>query len=191
MTGGAWQDATVKLFLPAQTPDQATLHLVDITQRIRTPNPGFFRTNPVQSRTQNTFYCLRMPIAKDQAIAPLPSPQRDISHVFIPVPTFSGNHQRTSIIQQLLHVTTYTATIIAVWTIVWTRRDAHSARFHRGSTHPSTKHSITITQLVAVVRRCAVEDCQHPTTRHRTSVHMPEPTVVQTISRPYNCISQV
>jgi hypothetical protein len=79
-----------------------------------------------------------MPPAKDQAIEPLPSPHRKRFPVFTPMPTFSGSYQRTSSTQQLLHVITNIATIIAVWTILGTRRDELSVRFHSGSTNSNT-----------------------------------------------------
>ena len=132
-----------------------------------------------------------MPPAKDHAKAPLPPTQREITHVHTTMPTFSGSHQRTSSIHQLLHVLTHIATIIAVWAILWTRRDAHLARFHCGSTQSSTKHAITSLQFAATIWLRAVEDCHRQTSQHRSPEHTPESATAHTIWRPRNCIPQV
>jgi flagellar biosynthesis regulator FlaF len=111
--------------------------------------------------------------------------------VLTTMPTFSGNHQRTSSIQQLLHVLTHIATTIAVWAILWMRRDAHLARFHCESTQSSTKHAITALQFAATVWLRAVEDCHRQTAQHRSPVHMPESATSHTIWRPRDCIPKV
>ena len=87
-----------------------------------------------------------------------------------------------------MHVTTYIAKIIAVWTIIWTRRGAHSDRFQCGSTHPITTHPIIILKFVATAWQRAVEDFHHQVAQHRSSVHKPEPTVVHAIWRTRDCI---
>ncbi len=87
------------------------------------PNPGFFRIYPVQSRTQKHCHCPRMPPAKDQAKVPLPTPQREMSHVFTTMPRFSGNYQRTSIKHRLLLAMIYIATLTAARTFLWTTCD--------------------------------------------------------------------
>jgi hypothetical protein len=64
-----------------------------------------------------------MPPAKDKAIAPLPTPQREISPLFTLMPILSGYFKRTSGRQPLLLVMTYIATFIAAWTFPRTRSD--------------------------------------------------------------------
>jgi hypothetical protein len=54
-----------------------------------------------------------MPPAKDQAIALLPTPQREISPVFIPMPILSGDLKRTSGRQLMLLIMIYIATFHA------------------------------------------------------------------------------
>ena len=146
----------------------------------RTPNPVFFRTNPVQSRAQNTLYCPRMPPAKVQAIAPLPTPQREISPVFTLVPILSGYFKRTSGRQLLLLVMTYIATFIAAWTFPRTRSDAKPAGIH---SHASTSDAIISSntlQPVATVWLRTGKERQPQVVLHRLPFHRPEPAVVVT-----------
>jgi hypothetical protein len=91
-----------------------------------------------------------------------------------------------------MHGINYIAAIIAVWTILWTRRDAHSARFYCGSTHTSTKHTMSSLQFASTIWLRAVVDSQHQTAQHRLPVQRQEPAIAHhTICRTRDCIPQV
>jgi hypothetical protein len=166
-----------------------TLQYVDFPPR--TPSPGLFRTNPVQSRTQNTPYCTRMPPAKDQARAPLPTPQREISPVFTLMPTFSGYLKRTSGRQLLLLVMTNIATFTAAWTFPRTRSDAKPSGIHKyASLSDANKHLNTL-QPDATIWSRADKERQPGNVPHRLPFHKPDLAVVDTTWRPRDCIPQV
>ena len=157
----------------------------------RTPNPGLFRFNPVQSRTQNSLYCPRMPPAKDQARAPLPTPQREISPVFTLMPILSGYLKRTSGRLMLLLVMTNIATFIAALTFPRTRSDAKPLGIHNYASPSDANNHFNTLQPAATVWSRADKERQPRTVPHRLPFHKPDLAVVDTAWRPRDCIPQV
>jgi hypothetical protein len=115
-----------------------------------------------------------MPPGKDQAKAPLPTPQREISPVFTLMPILSGYLKRTSGIQLMLLVMTNIATFTAVWTFPMTRSDAKPSGIHNYASPSDANNHLNNMQPAAIVWPRADKERQHGTVTHRLPFHKPD-----------------
>jgi hypothetical protein len=100
------------------------------------------------------------------------------------MPLFSGRRQLMSNGKQILLVATYNATIIAVWTFLWTRRGAHLVRCCRYITLLTMNTYRTTLQPDATYLQRADKERNKKTVKEPKFLTQAGPAVVPSLRRP-------